>query len=50
MVGLPTGAGVRVVWDNLRAHLMPQMRAFTEANGDWLTVFQMPSYAPDLNP
>nr|WP_308307422.1 transposase [Streptomyces sp. ISL-10] len=21
-----------------------------EANGDWLTVFQLPTYAPDLNP
>nr|WP_309226983.1 transposase [Streptomyces lunaelactis] len=26
------------------------MRAFIEANEDWLTVFQFPSYAPDLNP
>lgn len=39
-----------LVWDNLRAHLMPQMRDFIEANTDWLTVFQLPSYAPDLNP
>ncbi|MFD7079980.1 transposase [Streptomyces sp. NPDC059918] len=39
-----------LVWDNLRAHLMPQMRAFIEANEDWLTVFQLPSCAPDLNP
>lgn len=29
---------------------MPQMRALIEANADWLTVFQLPSYAPDLNP
>ncbi|WTP44764.1 transposase [Streptomyces sp. NBC_00190] len=43
-------APVVLVWDNLRAHLMPQMRAFIEANEDWLTVFQLPSYAPDLNP
>ncbi|MEU9256830.1 hypothetical protein AB0D66_34560 [Streptomyces sp. NPDC048270] len=27
------------VWDNLRAHLMPQMRAFIEADADWLTAF-----------
>ncbi|MEU9255950.1 transposase [Streptomyces sp. NPDC048270] len=39
-----------LAWDNLRAHLMPQMRAFIEANADWLTVFQSPSYAPALNP
>jgi hypothetical protein len=23
---------------------------FFEANADWLTVFQLPTYAPDLNP
>lgn len=39
-----------LVWDNLRAHLTPEMKAFIEANTDWLTVFQLPSYAPDLNP
>jgi transposase len=39
-----------LVWDNLRAHLMPEMRAFIDANSAWLTVFQLPSYAPDLNP
>ncbi|MFF8281058.1 transposase [Streptomyces lateritius] len=44
------GGPIVLVWDNLRAHLMPQMRAFIEANADWLTVFQLPSYAPDLNP
>ena len=26
------------------------MRAFTGAHQDWLTVVQMPAYAPDLNP
>ncbi len=26
------------------------MRAFTTAHPDWLTVVQMPAYAPDLNP
>ncbi|MFE9429101.1 transposase [Kitasatospora sp. NPDC006697] len=39
-----------LVWDKLRAHLMPPMREFIEASKDWLTVFQLPSYAPDLNP
>ena len=24
--------------------------AFVAANTDWLTVFQLPAYAPDLNP
>ncbi|MET9914831.1 transposase [Streptomyces sp. NPDC006476] len=26
------------------------MRAFIEANAEWLTVFHLPAYAPDLNP
>ena len=26
------------------------MRGFTESHHDWLTVVQLPSYAPDLNP
>ncbi|MFC5958879.1 transposase [Streptomyces pratens] len=26
------------------------MREFIEKNADWLTVFQLPTYAPDLNP
>ncbi|MFE7565556.1 transposase [Streptomyces sp. NPDC057539] len=39
-----------LVWDNLRTHLMPQMKDFIAANEDWLTVFHFPSYAPDLNP
>ncbi|WUX71178.1 transposase [Streptomyces sp. NBC_01429] len=29
---------------------MPQMKEFIAANEDWLTVFHLPSYAPDLNP
>lgn len=44
------GGPIVLVWDNLRAHLRPPMRAFIEANADWLTVFQLLSYAPDLNP
>lgn len=38
-----------LVWDNLRTHLMPQIREFIAANESWLTVFHFPSYAPDLN-
>jgi putative transposase len=26
------------------------MRAFTGGHRDWLTVIQLPAYAPDLNP
>nr|WP_235502778.1 MULTISPECIES: helix-turn-helix domain-containing protein [unclassified Kitasatospora] len=32
------------------ARLEPPMREFIEASKDWLTVLQLPSYAPDLNP
>jgi transposase len=31
-------------------HLTKPLREFVEANADWLTVFQLPTYAPDLNP
>jgi hypothetical protein len=39
-----------LVWDNLAVHKMPQLKTFFEDNADWLTVFYLPSYAPDLNP
>jgi hypothetical protein len=45
---LPAGTMV-LVWDNLNVHLRPELRAFTAAQ-PWLEVFQLPSYAPDLNP
>lgn len=38
-----------VIWDNLNTHLSSQMRAFTSAHPDWLTIVQLPAYAPDLN-
>jgi transposase len=38
-----------LVWDDLNTHRSAEMRAFL-ADQDWLTVFQLPSYAPDLNP
>ncbi|WP_405147681.1 transposase [Sphaerisporangium sp. NBC_01403] len=44
------GAPIIVVWDNLNRHLVPQMRAFIDEHEQWLTVYQLPSYAPDLNP
>ena len=47
---LQLGGPIVRVWDNLRGHLMPPMQQFIEANKDWLTVFQLPSYAPDPNP
>jgi hypothetical protein len=38
-----------VIWDGLNTHLSHKMRAFTEPRQDWLTVVQLPGYAPDLN-
>jgi transposase len=43
------GGNVVLVWDNLNVHLGVELRAFTGAQA-WLTVFRLPSYAPDLNP
>lgn len=37
-------------WDNLNVHLCPQMKEFIDEHDEWLRVFQMPSYAPELNP
>ena len=39
-----------VIWDNLNTHVSAVMREFTGAHPGWLTVIQLPSYAPDLNP
>ncbi|MFE0774521.1 transposase [Streptomyces sp. NPDC058861] len=44
------GGPVVLVWDNLRMHLVAPLREFFEANATWLTMFQLPTYAPDLNP
>ncbi|MFD5922821.1 transposase [Kitasatospora sp. NPDC058201] len=44
------GGPIVLVRDNLSVHLLPQMKEFIAANSDWLTVFQLSSYAPDLNP
>ncbi|WSM18042.1 transposase [Streptomyces sp. NBC_01717] len=39
-----------LVWDNGRLHLTKSLREFIDANAEWLTVVQLPTYAPDLNP
>ncbi|MFE9046496.1 transposase [Streptomyces sp. NPDC007818] len=44
------GDPIVLVGDNLRMHLAEEMRRFIAAHTDWLTVFQLPSYTPDLNP
>jgi putative transposase len=42
-------APIILVWDNLNTHISTVMRQFI-AGRPWLTVFQLPSYAPELNP
>lgn len=44
------GRPVVLVWDNLNRHLCVEMAAFIAANTLWLTMVQLPSYAPELNP
>jgi transposase len=38
------------VWDNLNVHCTGELKAFIADNKQWLRVFSLPSYAPDLNP
>lgn len=44
------GTPVVWVWDNINVHLVQEMYDFAEENKQWLRVFQLPSYAPELNP
>jgi transposase len=37
-------------WDNLNIHLAPELADFACEHTEWLRVFQMPAYAPELNP
>jgi putative transposase len=38
-----------LVWDNLNTHVCRAMRDLIAAR-DWLTLFQLPPYASELNP
>jgi DDE superfamily endonuclease len=38
-----------LVWDNLPTHVSRAMRQLIGARS-WLTVYQLPAYAPELNP
>jgi transposase len=42
-------APIVAIWDNLNTHTSHAMRTLIEAR-DWLTVIQLPPYAPELNP
>jgi len=43
------GGPIAVVWDNLDTHTSKAMRRLVAAR-DWLTVFQLPACASELNP
>jgi hypothetical protein len=45
--GRKTGTAPRA---DFTTHLSRKMSAFTTGHPDWLTVIQLPAYAPDLNP
>lgn len=38
------------VWDNLNIHLAPELADFARENKDWLRVYRLPAYTPELNP
>src|SRR6266576_3692244 len=41
-----------LVWcrDNLNIHLAPELAEFAAENKEWLRIYRLPAYAPDLNP
>jgi DDE superfamily endonuclease len=43
------GGPLVLVWDNLNTHASAAMAELIAAR-DWLTVYQLPPYAPELNP
>ncbi|WP_257585884.1 MULTISPECIES: transposase [unclassified Streptomyces] len=49
-IRIQLGGPVVLVWDNVRLHLTAEMREWSASNVHWLTIFQLPAYAPDLNP
>ncbi|MEV4384081.1 transposase [Streptosporangium sp. NPDC049644] len=44
------GGPISLVWDSLPEHVSAEMRTWIAAQGDWLLVYRLPPYAPDLNP
>jgi putative transposase len=40
---------VTVIWDNYSSHISKHVKQYAQKQ-DWLTIIQMPSYAPELNP
>ena len=39
-----------LVWDNASLHTDKLMRTLITDRADWLTVYRLPTYAPELNP
>jgi integrase len=37
-------------WDNLNIHLAPELTKFATESKEWLRVYRLPAYTPDLNP
>jgi hypothetical protein len=42
------GGPIMLIWDNLNTHISRAMREFIAAR-DWLRVYRLPPYAPELN-
>jgi putative transposase len=40
---------VTIVWDNYSSHISRHVKQYAQRQ-DWLTIIQLPSYAPELNP
>lgn len=43
-------APIILIWDGVNTHTSAAMRQLIAARHRWLTVVQLPAYAPDLNP
>jgi transposase len=43
------GGPIVLIWDNLNVHKAAGLREFAEKH-EWLTIYYLPPYAPDLNP
>jgi hypothetical protein len=44
------GAPLVWCWDNLNVHLVAELTAFAEEHAEWLRIYQLPAYAPKLDP
>lgn len=44
------GGPISLVWDSLPEHISAEMRQWIDAHADWLLVYRLPAYAPELNP